>query len=272
MAMVEQLNDRIGRNDRNAIKGTWKILRIAGWVGAGLMLLVPLVAMPFTEEVNWTISDFLFAAIILGSIGGAFEFSIRRSGDDAYRTGIVLALIALFLLVWSNAAVGFVGSGANAPNVLYFAMIFVPIVGSIVTGFTPKGMCRTMIATALVQALIAAFAFSAGYVGADERIALLAINAIFIAMWAGSALLFDQAARRIGSTQAADRIGQNFPGPSIHFLLSILMTVVGAILAAFMISSESEPGALPLVLVLIGMGWFFITLFRTRSGGNNSDH
>ena len=39
------------------------------WGGAGLLLLAPLVAMQFTREVNWTVSDFLFAALLVVSLG-----------------------------------------------------------------------------------------------------------------------------------------------------------------------------------------------------------
>lgn len=40
--------------------------RIVAWAIGGLMLLTPLVAMQFTSEVNWTGSDFIFAAVLIG--------------------------------------------------------------------------------------------------------------------------------------------------------------------------------------------------------------
>lgn len=42
------------------------------------------------------------------------------------------------------------------------------------------------------------------------------------------------------------------------------MILAGLFLMIYMINVESEPGALPLLLVLIGTGWFFITLYRSR--------
>ena len=52
--------------------------------------------------------------------------------------------------------------------------------------------------------------------------------------------------------------------PKVHQFLSIVMIVAGMALMIFMIHTESEPGAVPLLLVMLGMGWFFITLFRSR--------
>lgn len=51
----------------------------------------------------------------------------------------------------------------------------------------------------------------------------------------------------------------------IHKVLSILITLVGIIVMIFMIIVESEPGAIPLLLVVLGAGWYFITRCRLQS-------
>ncbi len=51
----------------------------------------------------------------------------------------------------------------------------------------------------------------------------------------------------------------------IQNLLSILMIVLGIVLMIFMILVESEPGGIPILLVLIGAGWYLITRLRSRS-------
>ncbi len=51
----------------------------------------------------------------------------------------------------------------------------------------------------------------------------------------------------------------------MHSRLSVLTIVIGVVLMIFMISTESEPGALPLLLILLGSGWHLITRGRTRS-------
>ena len=47
--------------------GGW---RIARWVAAALVLLLPLIAMQFTDGVNWDVADFLFAGALLVGVGG----------------------------------------------------------------------------------------------------------------------------------------------------------------------------------------------------------
>jgi hypothetical protein len=47
--------------------------------------------------------------------------------------------------------------------------------------------------------------------------------------------------------------------------ISAVILVIGLALMAFMITVESEPGALPLALVLIGGIWLFIARKRARS-------
>lgn len=51
----------------------------------------------------------------------------------------------------------------------------------------------------------------------------------------------------------------------MHRLLSILIAVIGILLMVFMITVESEPGAIPLLLIATGAGWFLITAYKFRS-------
>lgn len=51
----------------------------------------------------------------------------------------------------------------------------------------------------------------------------------------------------------------------VHKLLSMITTAIGVILLTYMIFVEDEPGAIPLLLIVIGTGWYFITRFKIRS-------
>jgi len=51
----------------------------------------------------------------------------------------------------------------------------------------------------------------------------------------------------------------------MHSLLSVLTLVMGVALLIFMIVVEDEPGAIPLLLIVAGTGWYFITRNRIRS-------
>ncbi len=177
--------------------GIWiRRLRIIGWSMVAILLLLPAIAMLFTDEVQWTLSDFFFAAVLLGGTGLLVELVVRRRTDNAYRTAAAVALLSTLLLGWSNAAVGVVASGANAANILYMALIALVFVLGCVVRFRARAMASVMVVVAVAQALITAVAFAQELVGAEETFAVVVINGFFIALWASAAFLFRKAAHR----------------------------------------------------------------------------
>jgi peptidoglycan/LPS O-acetylase OafA/YrhL len=75
-----------------------------------LLLLVPLLAMQFTNEVNWTLFDFLIAGILLLGIGLLCELVIRKVRKPEHRIAICAVLLVAFLLIWIELAVGIFGT------------------------------------------------------------------------------------------------------------------------------------------------------------------
>ena len=87
--------------------------RAVAWGSAALLLLLPLIAMQFTDEVAWTVADFaVFGAMLVG-VGGTCELTLRTTANRAYRAAVGVALVAAFMLVWVNGAVGIIGNGAG---------------------------------------------------------------------------------------------------------------------------------------------------------------
>lgn len=172
--------------------------RLAGWGLAVAVILAPLVAMQLgAPGVVWTLSDFVFAIVLIGGVGLLFELAVRASGSWAYRGGAALALGAAFLLVWINAAVGIIGGDDNPQNLVFFAVLAVAVGGSIVAGGKAALMARAMAVAAAAQALVGIAVFAAG-VGANEppgTVRLLILIEGFAALWLGSAWLFRKAAR-----------------------------------------------------------------------------
>nr|WP_274425968.1 hypothetical protein [Chelativorans sp. YIM 93263] len=170
--------------------------RIAGWTAAALLLLLPLVAMQLTDEVNWTKTDFVFASALIVGTGAAFELAVRMTNNNAYRAGVGVALAATFLLIWINAAVGIIGSEDNPANLMFGGVLAVGIIAAVLARFQPDGMARALFATALAQALVTMIAAIArmGY-PASPPLEILGINTLFVALWLVSALLFRKAAR-----------------------------------------------------------------------------
>ena len=72
----------------------------------GILLAIPAVAMQFSDEVHWTLWDFLVAAVFL-SIFAALLLYIRNNvGSRKLRILLYLASIFVFLAIWAELAVG----------------------------------------------------------------------------------------------------------------------------------------------------------------------
>ncbi|MDX1547169.1 MAG: hypothetical protein R3247_09290, partial [Rhodothermales bacterium] len=117
-------------------------------------------------------------------------------GAAAYRAAVGLALGGALLLGWANGAVGLIGSENNDANLMYFGVLAVGAVGALVTRFRPRGMARALCAMALAQTLVALIAL-VGRLGAPHSgpLEIVTVNGFFVALFAGSAVLFRKAAR-----------------------------------------------------------------------------
>ncbi|GGD36199.1 hypothetical protein [Flavobacterium orientale] len=79
-------------------------------VVVGVLLLVPLVAMQFTEEVNWDVFDFVVAGVLLLGTGLLCEFVLRTVRSVKGRLILCGLLLLVLFLVWAELAVGVFGS------------------------------------------------------------------------------------------------------------------------------------------------------------------
>ncbi|WP_026710252.1 hypothetical protein [Flavobacterium filum] len=76
----------------------------------GIILLIPMIAMQFTDEVKWTISDFIIAGILLLGTGLAIEFVLRTIRSTQIRLLLCGFILFVLFLVWAELAVGIFGS------------------------------------------------------------------------------------------------------------------------------------------------------------------
>jgi hypothetical protein len=76
---------------------------------AGL-LLIPLIAMQFIDEVNWSVADFLVAAVLLVVTGLAIDLVLNKVTDTKLRVILFGIVLAFLVLVWAELAVGIFGS------------------------------------------------------------------------------------------------------------------------------------------------------------------
>lgn len=79
-------------------------------IGIALILSIPLVAMQFTNEVNWTILDFAVAGILLLGTALFCEIVVRKIKDTKYKIILCSTILLFLVLVWIELAVGIFGS------------------------------------------------------------------------------------------------------------------------------------------------------------------
>ena len=88
-------------------------LRVA--LGVGLILSLPLVAMPFTDEVVWSLADFVVAGILLTTIGVALELAVKKAGNLAIALGIAAV----------GVAAGIIGKADDAPGLVLLGILLI---------------------------------------------------------------------------------------------------------------------------------------------------
>lgn len=163
------------------------------------ILMIPFLAMLFTDEVNWTASDFLIMGTILIATGLTYVFISSKSSLKTYKFALGLAIVTGFLLLWSNLAVGIIGAETNPLNLLYIGVFLVGITGAWVSRFQAKGMFTTLLLVTATQILIPVIALILEQSSLQEppgMVGVFIINLIFGALFALSALLFWFAARQ----------------------------------------------------------------------------
>ncbi|MFD2581307.1 hypothetical protein ACFSR6_02320 [Pedobacter vanadiisoli] len=74
------------------------------------ILAIPLIAMQFTHEVKWNLTDFMVAGALLLSTGLAIELVIRNLKTGTLRTIILLVILLVLFLIWAELAVGIFGT------------------------------------------------------------------------------------------------------------------------------------------------------------------
>lgn len=157
--------------------------RLLGWgIIAGLIAL-PAVAMQFTRDVNWGSGDFIFATVMLGGVGLAFELAVRASGSWTYRGGAALALGAGLFTLWANAAVGIVGDEDRLINLWFNLIPLLALFAAIGARFRAGGMAVAMTATAFAQVMVGVIVQLYGDFA-------WVFTLIFAGAWLGSAWLF----------------------------------------------------------------------------------
>jgi hypothetical protein len=84
-------------------------------LGVALILSLPAVAMLFTDEVVWSLADFVLAGVLLTVIGAALELAVRKAGNLA--TAIVIAAVGV--------AAAVLGKADDAPGLVLLGILLI---------------------------------------------------------------------------------------------------------------------------------------------------
>ncbi|MGB0316873.1 MAG: hypothetical protein ACPGCO_06910 [Flavobacteriaceae bacterium] len=75
-----------------------------------LLLLIPLTAMQFSSEVNWSLFDFVIMGFLLLALGFSIRFIRNKKSILKYPLLMIIAVVVLFFIIWAELAVGIFGS------------------------------------------------------------------------------------------------------------------------------------------------------------------
>lgn len=169
----------------------WRGVRWLVWGGAACLLLLPLVAMQFTTEVNWTLFDFVAMGVLLAMVGGAYELAVRVANSNTYVVAFGVAVAAAFFTTWINLAVGIIGDEGDTANAMFFGVLAIGLIGAVLARLEPRRMVRAMVVTAVAQGLVGVAAL---FIAPDQPEGAI-LSAFLVAAWLASAELFRVAAR-----------------------------------------------------------------------------
>lgn len=161
-----------------------------------VLLMIPLVAMQFTDEVVWTAGDFLVAGVLLLAAGLAYERVTRSVSNTYYQLACAVALFTALLLVWVSLAVGIIGDENHPANWMFAGVLAVAVIGSLWARLQPRAMARALYVTTLVQFLVALLIVGGWAIGVSSFGATpFVVCLMFMVMWFSSAALFWKASR-----------------------------------------------------------------------------
>lgn len=176
-------------------RSLWKAPALIAAVVVSALLL----ASRVVEDWNWRPGAFIVVGALVFTLGFLYECVTRTRDTFAYRAAVGIALVAGFVLLWSN----FVQmADVNPFAAMYLGVPMVGLLGAAVARLRPTGMSRALFVTALAQSLVLAVVILL-LNSRNPRIATwtppewrgFAGNAVLALLFGSSAWLFRKAAR-----------------------------------------------------------------------------
>ena len=74
------------------------------------LLLIPLIGMAITDEINWSLYDFIIMGSLLISLSIGINFVSNRTKNLKNRYLYIGILVLIFMFIWAELAVGIFGT------------------------------------------------------------------------------------------------------------------------------------------------------------------
>ena len=71
-----------------------------------LLLVIPLIGMWITDEINWSPLEFIIMGSLLTLLGAGINFVINYTKNSNNKTLYIGILVLIFLLIWTELSVG----------------------------------------------------------------------------------------------------------------------------------------------------------------------
>ena len=72
--------------------------------------MIPLIAMQLTDEVKWSLFDFIIMGAMLSITGLLGEVILKKVKKSKHRLILYITIVMIFFLIWAELAVGIFGT------------------------------------------------------------------------------------------------------------------------------------------------------------------
>lgn len=183
----------VGNQDPTQLSALHRSFRVA-FISA-LFMLIPFTASLLSDEMDWSLFDYILIWTLLFLTGLTYSFITRNSKDAVYRLAVGLAVVSGLMLTWANVAVGLIGSEDNPINLSYMFILAVGILASFIVRFKAVKMTFVMVSMAyllLVVGVVALF-MDMHLLPHSSVTQIMGVTGFFMLPMLVSAILFYQA-------------------------------------------------------------------------------
>jgi len=75
-----------------------------------LLLLIPFFGNLLSNQVNWSLFDFIVMGVLLVLAGLSIHFILEKVRNKTFRVVTIIFVLIIFLMIWAELAVGVFGS------------------------------------------------------------------------------------------------------------------------------------------------------------------